>query len=212
MCPSLRELKIGLEDSSFRELRLLEEVEFEPETSQRHLAARLGIALGVANLLVRNLARKGYIRATRAGWKQWAYNLTPAGVGRKTKLTLAYVDRVLEHYQCVRQILIDGMGDMELEPNSRVAIYGAGEMGELMYLVLREIGVTQVDFFDEDEGRAFLGTTVRDLRTIESAEYVKVMVAFSSRIPKRCADLRATGVAESQIITFLRTPEAVEGL
>ena len=44
----------SLEGGSYRELRLLEEVDSTPEVSQRHLARRLGIALGVANLLMRN--------------------------------------------------------------------------------------------------------------------------------------------------------------
>jgi hypothetical protein len=211
VCPPDSEQDDGLEDASFRELRLLQQVEVTPQTSQRHLATELGVALGVANLLVRNLAKKGYIRATRAGWKQWVYNLTPSGVGRKANLTMAYVDRVLGHYRRVREILRDDMEGMALGPESRMAIYGAGEMGELMYLVLRDMGVTRVDFFDEHGGRSFLGTTVRDLKAIEPGEYVKVMVAFSSDIAERSDDLRANGVAESQIITFLKVPEIVEG-
>ena len=203
-------MKDGLEDASFRELRLLEEVEVTPQTSQRHLATQLGVAVGVANLLVRNLAKKGYIRATRAGWKQWVYNLTPSGVGRKANLTLVYVDRVLGHYRRVREILRDDLEGMALGPDSRMAIYGASELGELMFLVLRDMGVTRVDFFDGHGGSSFLGTTVRDLGSIEPEEYVKVMVAFSSDIAERCAELRASGVAEFQIITFLRATEAAE--
>ena len=44
--------KDELEESTYRELRLLEEVEIKPEVSQRHLANHLGVALGVANLLL----------------------------------------------------------------------------------------------------------------------------------------------------------------
>ena len=103
---------------------------------------------------------------------------------------MAYVDRVLGHYRRVREILRDDLEGMALVPESRMAIYGAGEMGELMYLVLRDMGVTRVDFFDEHGGR---------------------MVAFSSDRAERSDDLRANGVTESQIITFLKVPEIVEG-
>ena len=209
MCPPANELNDDLDDPSFRELRLLEEVEVTPVTNQRHLAVQLGVALGVANLLVRNLAKKGYIRATRAGWKQWVYNLTPSGIGRKANLTLAYVDRVLGHYRRVREILRNDMEGMALGQDSRMAIYGAGEMGELMYLVLRDMGVTQVDFFDIEGGRSLLGTTVRDLGSMQPDEYVKVMIAFSSDIACKRADLKSIGIGDSQIITFLRASEAV---
>jgi hypothetical protein len=208
--PPTNEMKDYLDDPSFRELRLLEEVEVTPVTSQRHLAVHLGVALGVANVLVRNLAKKGYIRATRAGWKQWVYNLTPSGVGRKANLTLAYVDRVLGHYRRVREILRDDMEGMALDQNSRMAIYGTEEMGELMYLVLCDMRVTRVDFFDIKGGRRFLGTTVRDLGSIQPGEYAKVMIAFSSDIAEKRADLKSNGVDDSKIITFLRASEDVE--
>jgi hypothetical protein len=90
-----------------------------------------------------------------------------------------------------------------------MAIYGAGEMGELMYLVLRDMGVTQVDFFDIEGGRSLLGTTVRDLGSMQPDEYVKVMIAFSSDIAGKRADLKSIGIGDSQIITFLRASEAV---
>ena len=75
----------------------------------------------------------------------------------------------------------------------------------------RDMGVSQVDFYDSTAGRSFLGTTVLDLGSIQPDNYVKVMVGSSSEITERCADLRANGVSDSQIITFLRTTEAVEG-
>ena len=61
----------------YRELRLLSEVDYNPEITQRQLSTRLGIALGLTNLLLRNLAQKGYLRATQAGWKRWVYAITP---------------------------------------------------------------------------------------------------------------------------------------
>ena len=198
------ERKYGLEGASYRELRLLEEVNDTPETSQRHLANRLGIALGLTNLLVRNLAKKGYIRATRAGWKRWVYNLTPAGVGRKAHLTLEYVDRVLDHHRRVRAILREDIDVAGLASNSRMAIYGTNDLAELMYLVLREMGITRIDFFDNGGKKKFLGTPVRDLASIQPDEYGRVIVAFSSDIEARCAELHACGVATSQLITLIQ--------
>ena len=100
----------NLEGESYRELRLLEEVESTPELSQRHLAHKLGIALGVANLLVRNLVKKGYIRTRQVGWKRWVYVLTPAGVTRKVQLTMNYIERFHDHYRRVCALLREDLG------------------------------------------------------------------------------------------------------
>ena len=112
----------------YRELQLLSEVERRPEASQRELANRLGIALGMANLLLHNLAQKGYLRITRAGWRRWMYALTPAGISRKIHLTLAYVQRFLDQYKRVRRILRKELETLALHAESRVAIYGTGEI------------------------------------------------------------------------------------
>ena len=47
-----------------RELRVLAEVDSDPEVTQRALAHRVGIALGLTNFLLRNLVQKGYIRVS----------------------------------------------------------------------------------------------------------------------------------------------------
>ena len=197
----------GLEGGSYRELRLLEEVDSTPEVSQRHLAHRLGIALGVANLLLRNLAKEGYIRANRVGWKRWVYVLTPTGITWKVQLTLAYVDRFMDHYRRVRLLVRQDMCGLDMTPESRVAIYGTTELAELTYLALRDMGVTKIDFFDAaNSGCRFLGVPVQSLESIDPNRYLKVMVAFATDTEARCQELYGFGVPSSQIFTLLQRP------
>ena len=194
-----------LEGTTYRELRLLEEVEGTPELSQRNMANRLGVALGVANLLVRNLAKKGYIRANRVGWKRWVYVVTPAGIARKAHLTFAYVERFRDHYRRVRTLVREDIGSLAMRPGSRIAIYGATELAELMYLALRDMGLTSVDVYVQDNSHGtFLGMPVRGLDRIAPAEYARVMVAFSTDIRERYQELVARGIAPEQIVAPLQ--------
>ena len=196
----------NLEGSTYRELRLLEEMEATPDASQRHLAHRLGVALGVANLVVKNLAKKGYIRASRVSWKRWVYILTPAGISRKLQLTLVYVDRFMDHYRRVRTLLYEDLGSLHLNAESCIAIYGTTELAELMYLVLRDMGVTDIDFFDaKSDGANFIGMPVRPLEAIDASDYAKVMVAFPTDIEARCQELHALGIPPNQIVTLLHS-------
>ena len=68
-----------------RELRLLEEIVRSPHVTQRSLSRKLTIGLGMTNLLIRRLVTKGYVRATHAGWRSWAYSLTPQGMTRRVR-------------------------------------------------------------------------------------------------------------------------------
>ena len=196
----------GLEGASYRELRLLEEVAASPEVSQRRLAFRLGIALGVANLLIKNLVRKGYIRATRAGWRRWVYSLTPAGITRKAQLTLNYADRFLDHYRRVRTLLQEDLDALTAAPDSRFAIYGTTELAELVYLILSDAGIQEVHFYDGEgaAGLKFLGTNVRGLDELDPRTYTKVIIAASTEIEARMSELEAAGIPGSQIVALLQ--------
>ena len=136
------------EGTDFKELRLLEELEETPQITQRKMADRLGIALGVANLLTKNLIKKGYVRATKVGWRRWVYTLTPEGFTRKLHLTRQYVDRTIDHYRRIKLLLRAELDFAEIGIASRVAIVGKSELSEIVYLALGDLRVTKITFFD----------------------------------------------------------------
>ena len=87
-------------------LRILKIVAAEPEISQRQLAVRLGVSLGKTNFLIRSLLEKGLLKARnfqRAKNKlQYAYLLTPKGIGAKVRLTRAYLARKETEYEALQ--------------------------------------------------------------------------------------------------------------
>jgi hypothetical protein len=203
----------GLEDLSYRELRLLEEVGSTPDVSQRHLSNQLGLALGVTNLLMHNLVKKGYIRSTQVAWKRWVYVLTPAGFTRKVHLTLAYVERFFDHYRRVRTLVREDLKGLAVAPDSRIAVYGTTELTELLYLALREIGISQIDFYNRGKGSThFLGMPVRPLDSIASEDYVKVLIAYSGNLDARRQELEDMGIYPDQIATLLQTSNRFDRL
>lgn len=187
-----------------RELRLLAEVHRRPQASQRELARRVGIALGMTNLLLHNLAEKGYVRIARAGWRRWLYALTPEGFLRKVQLTLSYIHRFLDHYQKVRQTLREELAVQSLNPESRVAIYGTGEFAELVYLGLKELGIEELDVFAGDglAGGKFLGMPVRDFSSFRPDHYDRIVVASLGEADKQLRSLLGSGVTPERVVTF----------
>ena len=70
-----------------RDLAILNEIEGGAEVTQRGLAGKLGIALGLTNLYLKRLARKGYIKVTTIPRNRVKYLVTPKGFAEKTRLT-----------------------------------------------------------------------------------------------------------------------------
>ncbi len=199
-----------INESTYRELRLLLEVEDKPDATQRELSQRVGIALGLTNVMLRNLAQKGYLRATQAHWKRWLYALTPEGFSHKIRLTVSYIHRALDHYQNVRQTLREQLEPLALNAESRVAIYGTGEFAELVYLGLRDLGIEEIDAFGtKDPPGRFLGMPVLDLATLQPERYDRVVVALLQGWGAPYKEIQERGVAPRILLHFswMATPE-----
>ena len=189
---------------------MLEEVDATADLSQRTIAGNVGIALGVVNVLVKSMVKLGYIRATRLSWKRWAYFLTPAGVSRKVQLTANYVDRFMDHYRRVRALVSEIIDLDSIESHHVVAIYGATDLGELIYLVLKDAGVERIEFLDDSRTGLFLGMPIHSLKSANKAQYMKVMVAYPNDVIEHRERLIAIGVAEQNILSLLDQPKLIE--
>ncbi|HEV8674904.1 MAG TPA: winged helix-turn-helix transcriptional regulator [Methylomirabilota bacterium] len=190
-----------------RELEILLTLAEERPVTQRALAQRLGIALGLANLYLKRLARKGYIKVTTIPPNRIKYLLTPQGLTEKTRLTYEYMRYSVRLYAEARQTLRDSLGPLARDGRKRIALYGTGEAAELAYLTLKELGLEPVLFLDGGGGKAFLGHPVRDLRDVSGDQYDCLVLATLDPPGKLVAELEACGVAPGRVVT-LRPPAA----
>src|SRR5438445_11872793 len=90
---------------SQRDLQLLNEVEQNAAVTQRSLARKLDVALGLTNLYLKRLARKGVIKITTIPRHRIKYLLTPRGMAEKSRLTYLYMQYSLSYYRDWRQRL-----------------------------------------------------------------------------------------------------------
>ena len=163
-----------------RDLQLLEAVEQDARVSQRTLANKLGIALGLTNLYLKRLVRKGYIKCVNVQSNRLTYLITPSGIVEKARLTYEFMDYSLHLYADARQRLRVGLRGCAAA-GRRVAIFGRGEAAELAYLSLKEVGLEPVAIFDGDGGPDFLGLVVRPIREHTTIEYDLMIVATFER-------------------------------
>ena len=195
-----------------RELQLLSEVDRDPDATQRQLSKRVGIALGLTNILLRNLTQKGYVRVSQATWRRRLYTLTPEGFSRRIRLMVSYIHRVLDHYQRIRHALRQQLEPLALHEESRVAIYGTGEFAELVYLGLREIGIEEIDIYGPSNGAGekFLGMPVRQVATFQAEEYDRVVIALLGGSDDGWVEFQELGAAPENLVTFFADGKARE--
>ena len=181
-----------------RDLKLLEEVEKDSRVTQRGLATKLGIALGLTNIYLRRLVRKGYIKCVNVQSNRITYLITPRGIAEKARLTYEFMDYSLHLYGEVRQHLRSALAQCAAA-DKRVAIYGRGEAAELAYLSLREAGLEPVAIFDETNGQEFLGIPVRPISEHEQVTYDLMIVATLERSGAQLAALIKLGIPNDKL-------------
>ena len=209
-----------MEKNLERELEILTAISEGHPLTQRDLAERLGVALGLTNLYLKRLARKGFIKITDfprkpAARKRLRYLLTPQGISEKTRLTYEHVAYSLSLYRRARQTLRESLSLLPEGGMKRIALYGTGEAAELAYLTLKEFGLEPVGVFSRDSADAFLGFSVRGLAEIPGEEIDGVVVATFDPPDGHVADLLAVGVRPEKLLTLRRssvlaTPEGTQ--
>jgi DNA-binding MarR family transcriptional regulator len=185
-----------------RELEILSTLAEDRPVTQRVLAQRLGIALGLANLYLKRLVRKGYIKVTTIPPNRIKYLLTPRGLTEKTRLTYEYLRYSVRLYGEARQALRESFGPLARDGAKRIALYGTGEAAELAYLTLKELRLEPVLFLDGSGGKTFLGHPVQDLRDVAGDQYDCLVLATLDPPGKLVAELEARGVASGRLVTL----------
>jgi len=192
-----------------RDLEILTAIEEGLPLTQRALAERLGVALGLANLYLKRLARKGCIKIVEfpkkpAARKRLRYLLTPRGMAEKTRLTYEHMAYSLNLYRRARQTLRESLGRLADGGAKRVVLYGAGEAAEVAYLTLKELGLEPVGVFARSATGRFLGFPVRALAELTAEEFDVVIVATFERPEPSLAELGQLGLAPERIVTLRR--------
>lgn len=164
-----------------RDLIILTELERDGAVTQRSLATKLGVALGLTNLYLKRLARKGYVKITTIPSRRIRYLLTPQGFAEKSRLTYLYMQYSLVHYRDMRARLRGILSRLTEDGGTRVVIFGTSELAELAYLSLQEMDLTLVGVINEGTAETFLSLPVSAPDALKGWEFDAVLLADLDR-------------------------------
>ncbi len=124
-----------------RSFLLMSELESDEPISQREIAGRLNIALGLVNSYLKNLAAKGYVTVKAMPRNRFAYLLTPKGFAEKSRLAFQHLGNFNKLYQFTRQDSHSLFARLREEGIRRVSFCGVDELTEIFFLSLQEAGL-----------------------------------------------------------------------
>ena len=158
--------------------RILDEFAKEGIISQRVLADRLGIALGLVNIYIKRLYKKGHIKLKTLPRNRIKYIITPKGLAEKARLTYSYMHRSINYFRDIRQKIENTYAIMLTSGVKDVLLWGDGEIAELCYissrgLPLKIVGVVS----DKRIENGFFGYHIYSIECLKDVTYDAILVA-----------------------------------
>jgi DNA-binding MarR family transcriptional regulator len=123
---------------SERELKILEYLERNPDTTQADLATRLGVAVGSVNWYLKRLINKGYVKVRQMQRRRLRYLVTPQGLAEKARLTQAYMRESFRLYREARAQAKSLLAQVVEAGYESVQIAGDGDLAEICLLTCLE--------------------------------------------------------------------------
>ena len=151
-------------------LGLLEAIEQRSDVTQRHLARRLGVALGLTNSYLKRCARKGLIKIQQAPANRYLYYLTPQGFAEKSRLTAEYLTVSFGFYRRAADSCADALKLCRVLGMDRLGLYGASELAEIAAMKAIDEGVHIACVYDRGRERFLRYLVVRDIAGAPSVD------------------------------------------
>jgi len=166
-----------------RELEILERLENNGHLTQRDLSKEVGIALGLVNHLLKKMVTKGWIKIKNIDAKKIRYLITPEGAREKSSLLYKRVESTIHFYLEAKRVIKDKIIHLKNEGIEDVSIYGVNHISEVLFIVLKELGLELASVVEEKRaGEEWFGYNVIGMEEfLKNQDSVLVFASFDQR-------------------------------
>lgn len=121
---------------------LLEILKSHPEFGQRDMADELGLSLGMTNLLLKELAARGWMLMRKLTTRKVQYVLTPDGMKELSRRSYKYIKKSLHHVAVVRTQLENLVVKLQASGATGLWLVGRSGIDFLLESLCRQKGVS----------------------------------------------------------------------
>jgi DNA-binding MarR family transcriptional regulator len=179
-------------------LSILEAIDERSDLTQRGLAQRTGVALGLANSYLKRCARKGFVKVQQAPANRYLYYLTPRGFAEKSRLTAEYLRYSLRFYSKACDSCDEVMEQLVAANVEVIGSRGASELGEIAMLRARACGLEVGAVVDSAcAGSSLGGHTV--VAEIPKASSIEAWLVTDLRSPQSAYDELCDGFGPERV-------------
>jgi len=189
-----------MDNQDLRTLKILEEIEKDKTASQRYLAGKLNISLGLVNSFIKRLAQKGLFKIKNIPKNRVKYILTPKGAAEKTRLTYKYIQYSFQFYKSAREKLRILFYGLTKNGNKKIVFYGAGDLAEIAYISLQEVPIELVAVVDDNKaGEIFMDFVITDSDYLSTIYFDKIIITSIDDTENILNNILKKGISRSNV-------------
>jgi len=149
---------------NFRDIRtltLLQAFDNNNHPTQRELAEKLDMSLGMINIYLKRMVMKSYLSIHVDPKSRVGYHLTPDGTAEKVRLSHDYIKYALGLYTQIKAKMLEILHVLEARNARTIAFLGANEIAEIAYVSLQDTSIDLIAVIDDEKpGTKFLGHVI----------------------------------------------------
>jgi DNA-binding MarR family transcriptional regulator len=194
-----------------KQLETLLEIKYNPSLTQRSLAHRLNISLGLTNAILQNLIHRGWVKAKKMTGRKILYLITPQGMARATNLIYDRFRETQNYYQYTKELLTSYLTHLFTKGKRKAAIYGTSQLAEIAYLSLLDSPLQLHSIITDDppssSKKKFLGHEVLTLsdfaqKISETSDLENLIVLSTVSQEEREEEKEHKGEGEDKILSL----------
>lgn len=156
------------EKEDFLTLELLDTIDQQPEISQRQLAGKLGIALGLANAYLQRCIRSNFIKTEERSANRLSYRLTPRGMNEKSRVGTSFLQHGFAFHRVTTKSCDKLFQQCCENAWQRVVLCGISELAELAILAAIKNDIEIIAVYEpyHEQSRFFNIPIIQDINNL----------------------------------------------
>jgi len=189
-----------MDNQDLRTLKILEEIEKDKTPSQRYLAGKLNISLGLVNSFIKRLAQKGLFKIKNIPKNRVKYILTPKGAAEKTRLTYKYIQYSFQFYKSAREKLRILFYGLTKNGNKKIVFYGASDLAEIAFISLQEVPIELVGVVDDNKaGEIFMDFVITGSDYLSTIYFDKIIITSVDDTENIIKNILKKGISRNKV-------------
>ncbi|HAX61809.1 MAG TPA: hypothetical protein DCX95_04515 [Elusimicrobia bacterium] len=129
-----------------KEFAVISELANNHLLNQRSIAEKLGISLGLTNLILKRLAKMGYIKVKQVNRRNIRYLLTPKGFSEKAKKSYNYTIRTVNALSLISNKIRNLILEKYKTGVKSFFIIGDNELADLSEIAFKKLAVGDIKY------------------------------------------------------------------